>query len=240
MEAIILAGGKGTRLRSIISNLPKPMALVAGYPFLEILLTSLSQKGFTRVVLSLGYMADNIVNYFGYSFNGMEIIYEVEKCSLGTGGAIRLALKQCKNDQVFVMNGDTYLEMDALKVRAQWLQNGNPIILARYVQDVSRYGCLDIKNNRVIGFSGAVSQGPGLINAGCYFIPRNLLDNLNLNSVFSFESDYLVSAVKSECFDMHLTEGKFIDIGVPKDYQLAQVELAKILPQIGFRARGAN
>ena len=108
MEAIILAGGFGTRLRRVVPNLPKPMAKVAGRPLLEILLLSLSRKGFKRIILSVGYMADSISNYFGFNYEGMDLIYAREEKPLGTGGAVRLALLSCKQDHVFVFNGDTF------------------------------------------------------------------------------------------------------------------------------------
>ena len=92
MEAIVLAGGVGTRLRQVVPDLPKPMAPVAGRPFLEILLYFLARKGFTRVVLSLGFMADKVVAHFGDQFAGMELVYEIEHTPLGTGGAVRLGL----------------------------------------------------------------------------------------------------------------------------------------------------
>ena len=107
-EAIVLAGGFGTRLREVLPDLPKPMAPVAGRPFLEILLTSLADKGFSRVVLSLGYMADKIITYFGNSFTGLDLIYVVEDEPLGTGGAVRLALSQCLQDHIYILNGDTF------------------------------------------------------------------------------------------------------------------------------------
>ena len=91
MEAIILAGGRGTRLRDVVPDLPKPMAQVAGRPFMEIILTLLSRQGFRRVVISLGYMAEKVVSHFGGHFAGMELEYVIEDSPLGTGGAVRVA-----------------------------------------------------------------------------------------------------------------------------------------------------
>ena len=107
MEAIVLAGGFGTRLRQVVADVPKPMAPIADRPFLEILLGSLARKGFSQVVLSLGFMAEKISDHFGARFAGMDIAYVVEETPLGTGGAIRLALDACTQDHVFVFNGDT-------------------------------------------------------------------------------------------------------------------------------------
>ena len=104
MEGLVLAGGFGTRLREVVPDLPKPMAPIAGRPFLEILLSTLARKGFTRVVLSLGFMAEKIIAHFGESDAGMHLVYEVESRPLGTGGAIRAALTRCESDHIFRRN----------------------------------------------------------------------------------------------------------------------------------------
>ena len=112
MEAIVLAGGFGTRLATRLGGVPKPMALVAGRPFLEILLTQLQRAGCTRVVLSVGHLHSVIQDHFGASFLGMRVDYAIESVPLGTGGAIRLALKQIREESVLVLNGDTFLQAD--------------------------------------------------------------------------------------------------------------------------------
>lgn len=225
-EAIVLAGGFGTRLRSVVPDLPKPMAPVAGRPFLEIILSALAAKGFTRVVLSLGYMADKIVSHFGNVYRGMEIIYEVEISPLGTGGAIRRALTRCLSDHVFVFNGDTFLDLEVEKLEAHWVQNRVPIVVARDVDDTARYGRLSTSGSRLIGFSEKGAAGRGLINAGCYILPEGVLEGFVLDQPFSFEQDFLKRAVASGRVDFHVTPGYFIDIGVPDDYARAQSELA--------------
>lgn len=228
MEAIILAGGFGTRLRQVIHDLPKPMAPVAGRPFLEILLTSISRKGFSRVVLSLGYMSEKIVAYFGDRFAGMELVYEIEDTPLGTGGAIRQALQRCTSDHVFVFNGDTYLDVEAADVEAQWLAHRFPIIVARQVPDTSRYGRLTTAQDRLLGFSEKGLAGPGLINAGCYVLPKNILEKFPRGAAFSLETDFLANEVSRQRFEVFVTKGQFIDIGIPDDYQRAQTELAGV------------
>lgn len=228
MEAIILAGGFGIRLRQVVPDLPKPMAPVAGRPFLEILLTAIARKGFSRVVLSLGYMAEKVVEYFGDRFADMELVYEIEEMPLGTGGAIRQALGRCIADHVFVFNGDTYLDVEAAEVDACWLAQRAPIIVAREVSDTARYGRLDIANNRVLGFSEKGLAGPGLINAGCYVLPKGVLDGFPCGAAFSLEADFLAKAVTQQRFDVFVSKGLFIDIGIPKDYERAQKELAGV------------
>ena len=228
-EAIILAGGFGTRLREIISDVPKPMAPIAGRPFLEILLCSLAQKGFTRIILSLGFMSDKIIGHFGNNFRGVEIVYAIESEPLGTGGAIRLAMEQCLDEHVFVFNGDTYLDLEIEAVERLRQDTRSAIIVGREVSDTSRYGRLLIENGKVKGLAEKSTAGRGVINAGCYLLKREQLDEFALSSPFSFETDYLGQAVKNDLFNLFITSGDFIDIGIPEDYAKAQVELAERL-----------
>lgn len=227
-EAVILAGGLGTRLRSAVPDLPKPMAPVAGRPFLEILLGSLQSKGFGRAVLSLGYMSDSVVDHFGSSYRGLELDYVIESEPLGTGGALRLALSHCVSDHAFVFNGDTYLDLEIEELAASWLSRQHPIIVARHVADTTRYGRLLTSEGRVVRFEGSGIGGEGLINAGCYVLSTRMLENLPLPERFSFEQDFLSEAVRSECFDLFVSKGSFIDIGVPEDYMRAQHDLRDV------------
>jgi len=228
MEAIVLAGGFGTRLREVVPDVPKPMAPIAGRPFLEILLSSLAQKGFKRVLLSLGFMAEQVVAHFGEQFAGMELVYQIEKVPLGTGGAVRQALAHCCNDHAFVFNGDTYLDLEVLEVEAHWQAHHAPIIVARWVSDTSRYGRLNVAEQCVLGFMEKNVGGPGLINAGCYVLPVSILDGFAVGRPFSLETDFLAKEVGLERFDLFVTHGQFIDIGIPVDYIRAQTELAEI------------
>jgi D-glycero-alpha-D-manno-heptose 1-phosphate guanylyltransferase len=229
MEAIVLAGGFGTRLRSIVADVPKPMAPVAGRPLLEIILSRLAEQGFTRVVLSLGYLADTIVHYFGDSFRGMVLRHVVEDKPLGTGGAVRLALNYCTDDHVFVFNGDTFLNLEVAHAEVLWLQYREPIIVAREVPDTTRYGSLETRDTHVIGFVEKGRSGPGLINAGCYVLLRTALDRFPLHTPFSLEQDYLSPLVGHAPLRVFVSRGYFIDIGIPEDYARAQTELARFV-----------
>lgn len=226
MEAVVLAGGFGTRLRAVVADLPKPMAPVAGRPFLEILLKSLSQKGFTRVVLSLGFMANKVSDHFGSQYFGMQIDYVVEDTPLGTGGALRLALEACIQDHIFVFNGDTYLDLEVQSLELQWQEHKHPIVVGRLVPDTSRYGRLIVDGGCIISFSEKGLAGPGLINAGCYVLAKHALAQFPLNQPFSIETDYLVPEVARATVEVFMTEGVFIDIGIPEDYARAQTLLA--------------
>ena len=230
MEAIVLAGGLGTRLRDVVPNLPKPMAPVAGRPFLEILLFRLAQKGFRRVVLSVGFLAEKIVAHFGERFSGMELVYAFDDIPLGTGGAVCLALTFCEMEHVFVFNGDTYLDLEVDRIEAHWQANHRSIIVARAVADTARFGRVEAGQGSITRFLGKGISGPGLINAGCYVLPTDVLETFPLGYAFSLEKDYLASAVQRTVFDCFVTQGHFIDIGVPADYARAQRELARVLP----------
>lgn len=225
LEAIILAGGFGTRLRSVVSNVPKPMAPIAGRPFLEIMLGLLIRKGFSRVILSVGFMAEKITNHFGERFLGAEISYSLEDLPLGTGGAVRLAMEKCEEDHVYVFNGDTYLDLEADSVERLWYERRSPIVVGREVADTSRYGRLSTKDGKVIDFLEKGVQERGLINAGCYVLKRRQLEEFPLYHPFSIETDYLTKAVTKSPFELFVTSGNFIDIGVPDDYARAQIEL---------------
>ena len=229
MEAVILAGGLGTRLRAAVPDFPKPMAAIAGGPFLEILLTSLARKGFCRIILSLGHMAEKVVSYFGSSFAGMSLVYEIEAVPLGTGGALRRALAHASSDHVFVFNGDTFLDLEVSRLEAFWQAHRLPVIVGKNVPDTRRYGRLETADQRIVGFTAKNMPGPGLINAGCYVLPKDALDMFELGRPFSLEADFLLMAVKSQHFALFMTDGFFIDIGIPEDYLRAQAQLGGIL-----------
>jgi D-glycero-alpha-D-manno-heptose 1-phosphate guanylyltransferase len=226
MEAIVLAGGFGTRLKQVVPNLPKPMALIAGRPFLEILLLELAGKGFSRVVLSLGFMAEKIIAHFGDHYAGLDLVYEVEKQPLGTGGAVRAALERCTQDHVFVFNGDTYLDLEVEKIESLWRDRNHPVIVVREVPDTTRFGRVKVSDGRITAFCEKGESGAGLINAGCYVLPKDALDAFPQEHNFSLETEYLAKNLGVIHFDCFETHGHFIDIGVPEDFARAQIELA--------------
>lgn len=225
MEAIVLAGGRGTRLNHIVPNMPKPMADISGKPFLEILLEFIARQGFKRVNLSVGYMADKISNHFGDRFCGLDLIYTVEKFPLGTGGALKKALKKSEETHTYVFNGDTYTMLDIKKLEKAWQKYKKPIIACIEVPDTSRYGKLHVKDNRILQFFEKDAGGSGLINSGCYVLNPSLLNDFSEETPFSFENDFLAKKDNYENFYAITEKGYFIDIGVPEDYKRAQREL---------------
>lgn len=226
MEAIVLAGGAGTRLRQVVPDLPKSLAPVAGRPFLEYLLGALARKGFERVVLSLGYMAEKVVEHFGERFSGLDLIYEIEPAPLGTGGATRQAMQRCRADHVFVFNGDTFLDLEVADLEARWLAQRMPVVVACQAPDTSRYGRLTVAADHVIRLAEKGASGPGLINAGCYVLPAGSLNEFEPGRPFSLETDVLAAWAEQGRLACFVSRGRFIDIGTPEDYARAQTELA--------------
>lgn len=223
MEAVILAGGFGTRLRSVVADLPKPLAPVAGRPFLAIVLENLARQGCAAVVLSVGYKHELISEAFGTTFAGMELRYAVEDRALGTGGAMKLAAHQCRESDVFVLNGDSYAEFDSGAMMAAHRAAGSGITVCTVqVADTARYGSVLVEGNRVVGFSEKGLAGPGQINAGVYLIARDLMQTMGASEVFSFERDVLAARMADLRPIAFPGSGRFIDIGIPADYVRAQ------------------
>lgn len=222
MEAVVLAGGFGTRLRSVVADVPKPMAPVGGRPFLDYVLAGLARKGVTRTVLSVGFMSEKIIAHFGESHGAMVLDYEIENEPLGTGGAVAAALRRCAGDAVLVLNGDTYLDLELQALIAHWQVHRVPVIVARAVDDVARYGQLDVAGGRVLRFVEKGGHGPGLINAGVYVLPRSLFAEHLPPIPFSLEAGFLAGYVATHPTDAFVTRGEFIDIGIPEDFARAQ------------------
>ncbi|MEG1754338.1 MAG: sugar phosphate nucleotidyltransferase, partial [Christensenella sp.] len=151
MEAVILAGGFGTRLAHVVSDVPKPMAPINGKPFLQILLDDLAKKGVSRVILAVGYKKECIMHYFENSYNGLDIDYSIEDKPLFTGGAIKKALQMCKEDNVVIANGDTFFNVDIVSMLEAHMANAADLtIAAKRMSKFERYGTLKINSNGVI------------------------------------------------------------------------------------------
>ena len=227
-EAIILAGGFGTRLQGVVKDLPKPMAPVNGRPFLTYILDYLIDYEYQRVVLSVGYLHEKIVDYFGEKYKTLEIDYAVEEEPLGTGGGILFAMSKCTSDNVLVINGDTMFKVD-LDAFEHFHQEKNSLlsIVLREVEDVSRYGSVTISKDNLIALFAEkqVTFGRGYINGGVYLINRKIFEKYPQPKKFSFEKDLMTKYYTQECFYAMPSDGYFIDIGIPEDYARAQREL---------------
>lgn len=229
MKAIILAGGLGTRLRERVADLPKPMAPIAGKPFLSYLLSRISRAGFEEAILSVGYRWQAIHDYFGDTFyedkKELPLRYIVEPEPLGTGGAILLA-SQGLTSPFAVFNGDTLLDFDLVDLQQRnGLNKTSLTIVLRKVDDTSRYGAVQVQHDIVVGFNEKGLSGPGYINGGIYVLPPDIFSRYNLSGKFSLENDLL----QAHCTELrpyaHPVAGYFIDIGIPEDYDRAQREL---------------
>lgn len=228
-EAIILAGGFGTRLQGVVKDLPKPMAPVNGRPFLTYILDYLIEYHYTKVVLSVGYLHEIIEEFFGTQYKSLEIDYAVETEPLGTGGGILFAFSKCKTDDVLVINGDTMFKVDLDEFEHFHQDKGCLLsIVLREVEDVARYGSVVIGGNGMITLFSEkqASVGRGLINGGIYLIDRKLFDKYPQPQKFSFEKDLMTKCYTQEMFYGMPSDGYFIDIGIPEDYARAQRELA--------------
>ncbi len=225
-KAIILAGGRGERLQSRVPDLPKPMAPVGGRPFLEYVLDKLVDAGLREIILSVGYRAETIKDHFGSSYRSVALRYSVEQFSLGTGGAIVLALKDVDSSPVLVLNGDTLTEIDYgdLSAWSDSLVSSVGVVLRR-VPDVRRYGSVVLDGDRVVKFQEKGKDGPGLVNAGIYVIRPNIFSHYKVEEKFSFEIDFLQRNCSKLQLQSYVTDGYFIDIGTPEDYDRAQREL---------------
>jgi D-glycero-alpha-D-manno-heptose 1-phosphate guanylyltransferase len=230
VEAIILAGGLGTRLKSRLDGVPKPMVPVAGRPFLEILLTLLRRSGCARALLSVGHLHHVIQDHFGASFNGMRIEYVIENAPLGTGGGIRLALAEAREDSVLVLNGDTFLDVDyAAMLRFHAAEDAAVTIAVVHQPDIARYGGVVIESNRIVGFDEKGRSGPGWISAGAYVLSKDLVWPPGLKEKFSIERDFFVPEVAHLRPAAYKVEGYFLDIGIPEDLDRAQTELERFI-----------
>lgn len=227
-EAIILAGGLGTRLRSILSDTPKPMAPVNGIPFLCYVIDYLKQYGYSRIVLSVGYLHEVISDYFGQSYHSIDINYAIEEEPLGTGGGIALALSKCSNENVLIVNGDTLFKADLNELEHFHIKkNASLSLVLRHVDDTSRYGSVTVnRNGRITQFTEKKNtSGAGLINGGIYLVNKDLIKRHNMPVKFSFEKDLMEKNVDKERFYAIRSDAYFIDIGIPEDYNRAQLEL---------------
>lgn len=227
-EAIILAGGFGTRLQAVVSDVPKPMAPINNEPFLNYVFDYLLHYKIEHVVLSTGYLADKISDYYKNEYRGIKISYTKEETPLGTGGGIRLAMTKCYTSDVLVLNGDSFFDVNITDHFNNHISKQADCSLAlRKVFNASRYGTI------LLGIGNAIEtfkeknniEQTGLINGGVYILNRKLyLSKTNEAVPFSIEKDFYESRIN----ELHIFgfeyDGYFIDIGIPEDYNKAQTD----------------
>lgn len=225
LSAIILAGGLGTRLRSVVADVPKPMAPIAGRPFLAYQIDYWINQGIKHFILSVGYKHETIMDYFGHQYRDAEIEYAIETTPLGTGGGFLQATQKLKNDSPFLLlNGDTYFAVDLQKLLQFFqMKNADWCFSLFRPQENGRYMGMDVApTGEIIALKSESAQCDRLANGGVYLVhPRILSEHtFSLNDKVSIEDDIFPAALSSKqhMFGIEF-QGSFIDIGIPADYQ---------------------
>jgi len=229
MEAIVLAGGLGTRLRDSVPDLPKCMAPVAGRPFIDFVIEEALANGVDHFIFSLGYKSEIITDHLQRAFPTLHYDLCIEDSPLGTGGAILAASRFCKEGDCIVLNGDTLFRVNLKQLLGFHQQQMASCTLAlKPMQNFDRYGVVKLDNNgRIRAFEEKRECKKGLINGGVYALNINRLNELNLPPKFSFEKDFLEAKLFTEKIMALIQDSYFIDIGIPSDFQKAHRELSE-------------
>lgn len=228
ITAIILAGGLGTRLRSVVADLPKCMAPVAGKPFLHYVIQHLLNQGINKFIFSLGYMSESIEQFLKENYPSLNYQIVIEAAPLGTGGAIQLAAKKASEKNVLVLNGDTLFSIDISEIYKKHTDTNSACTLClKPMKNFDRYGVVELGNHGIVNsFKEKQFYSEGLINGGVYLIDVNYLLQQNLPEKFSFEKDFLEKKVDEHKFYAIVQDKYFIDIGIPEDFERAQHEFS--------------
>lgn len=225
-EAIILAGGFGTRLQKVVNDVPKPMAPVNRIPFLNYVFDYLRFYKIQHVVLSTGYLSEKIVEYYKDEFKGIKISYAKEETPLGTGGGIRNAMTKCKTEDILVLNGDSFFDVDVKShYRNHIFKQADCTLALRKVDNAARYGTIQLgRLNKIAAFKEKDNvEKEGLINGGVYILNRAIyLNKTEVDTAFSIEKDFYEKRLKELNIFGFEYNGYFIDIGIPEDYKKAQ------------------
>jgi NDP-sugar pyrophosphorylase family protein len=234
-EAIILAGGLGTRLQAVVADRPKPMAEVSARPFIERILDQISSWGIQTAVLSVGHMAARVSDVLGERYGDLALRYAREATPLGTAGALRNALDLTEAHNLLVMNGDSYCDIDGRALMEAHLRTGAAAtIVLINVPDASRAGVVELATDgSVTKFSARPPRAgaPGLINAGIYLFRRDVVANLPAGKRLSLEEAVFPALVGSGLRGWVAGETRFIDIGTPESYAGAAEFFARRRPQ---------
>lgn len=230
MDIIILAGGLGTRLRSVVSDVPKVMAPVNNKPFLEYILEYINKFDFANVILAVGYKSEIIENYFKDKYKKLNLIYSKETESLGTGGAIKKAMSYSKEENIVVINGDIIAKIDYNKffenIKDNSLKN---VIAIKEMTNFSRYGIVEIDEKGIVKkFKEKQYTEKGYINVGAYILNKKNFTNIPKEK-FSIEKDYFEKIVEQKTISTYKYDDIFLDIGIPEDYEKAKTYINKLL-----------
>jgi D-glycero-alpha-D-manno-heptose 1-phosphate guanylyltransferase len=229
-EIILLAGGKGSRLRSVLAATPKCLAPVNGQPFLQYLIQHYQQQGVRHFIFALGYLHELVEAYLEQQFPSLGKTIFIEGKPLDTGGAVRQSLAGVHGSSAFIANADTFIDVDLARMQEVYQrQRAKCTIAVQRVDHAGRFGTVIMNDEqRVTSFAEKQREGSGLINAGLYLIEKENFLQQTVDGTFSFERDYLVSAtLRGEVFGV-LTDGRFLDIGVPEDLARAEGMLSSL------------
>ncbi|HYH19692.1 MAG TPA: nucleotidyltransferase family protein [Azospirillum sp.] len=223
IDAAVLAGGLGTRIRGVLGDTPKVLAPVAGRAFLGHLLDYLAGFGGQRVVLCLGHLADRVTAWLaqGDSHHSLDVVCAIEPRPMGTAGALRFVRDELTSDPVLVMNGDTFVDADLRAfVASHKLSGAEASVLCVKVEDAARYGRVDVGADGRIQRFVEKTPGSGTINAGVYLLSAAFLDRLAASNATSLERDVL-ERLPAGTLHAHVVYGRFIDIGTPESLAMA-------------------
>jgi D-glycero-alpha-D-manno-heptose 1-phosphate guanylyltransferase len=228
VDVIILAGGLGTRLASVVSDVPKPMALVAGKPFLDHILCKLPLHNISQIILAVGYKYEKIEAYYGNTYHNIPIVYSVENEPLSTGGGVALALDKMRSETGIILNGDTFFDVNYEELIEVHKSSLSPITLSlKQMENPDRYGTVLVETHKIVRFQEKeLGQKTGLINGGVYAIHKKLKEMMPHLDKFSFETEVLEANVAAGLLAGYISSGLFIDIGIPEDYERAQTIFA--------------
>ena len=225
-DVVILCGGLGRRISSVVADVPKPLAAIGGISFLDILLKQIFDQGFQKVILAVGHMGEKIVEKYP---NDSRISFSVEDAPLGTGGAVINALGKIESEHFIVMNGDSYCDIDLFEFYKKHKEAGSLLsIVVAKIDDASDRGSICIgDDSRIISFEEKTSEkSEGLINAGIYAMKKEIAEIAPGKKNFSLEYDLFPAAIESFCYG-HIVSAEVLDIGTPERYELAKKILGK-------------
>jgi D-glycero-alpha-D-manno-heptose 1-phosphate guanylyltransferase len=229
-EVIILAGGFGTRLKSVVVDKPKCLAEVNHKPFISYLIESLLNYNYEKFIFSLGYLNEDVIDYINEYYPNLNVIFSVEEKPLLTGGAIRLAIENVSSDSVLILNADTYLGVNLeLLHNYHYNLNSEITITLKPMSNFDRYGSVKFDNQkRIYSFEEKKYIEFGYINCGYIYLKKEILKNFQINMPFSLEKDFIVNKINEININAFIDDSYFIDIGIPEDYLKANEDFKKI------------
>ena len=229
-DVIVLCGGAGLRLRSVIGDVPKAMAAIGNRPFLELLLRQLRRFGFERVILAVGYGREVIHRHFGENAFGLHLAYSAESVPLGTGGALRNAVQLVESSDVLVTNGDSYTDFDLSGFVEDFQRSRADVsVLIVPAEDRGDFGTVLLNDaGKLVGFEEKPERSHApYVNAGIYMMSRQILSEVTPGLEISLERELIPGWLRrGNDITGFVFRGKCIDIGTPQRYQSAQGFLA--------------